>query len=102
LRQHVVIHIGGSDLPSLFLAGDPSFEFRLEPGDTVATVVAAFDEEWQRARAVLDTTDLDAPITVYGDPNTAGRLLVDVVQEVARHVGHLDLLRELIDGSTGE
>jgi hypothetical protein len=102
LRQHVLIHIGGSELPSLFRAGDPSFEFRLGPGDTIATVIAAFDDEWHGARAVLDTADLDAAISVYGQPSVAGRLLVDVVQETARHVGHLDLLRELIDGSTGE
>lgn len=102
LRQHVDIHIGGSDRPSLFLAGDPSFEFRLDPGDTVAGVLSAFDDEWARSCATLAATDLAAPITVYGQANTAGRLLVDVVQEIARHVGHMDILRELIDGETGE
>jgi hypothetical protein len=102
LRQHIQIHIGGADLPSLFREGDPSFEFRLGVDDTVDRVVAAFDEEWERSGRTLAGVDLDSFITVYGEPSRAGRLLVDVVQETARHVGHMDLLRELIDGSVGE
>jgi hypothetical protein len=30
------------------------------------------------------------------------RLLVDMIEEYARHTGHADLLREAVDGSTGE
>ncbi|WP_412864673.1 DUF664 domain-containing protein [Cellulomonas sp. 179-A 9B4 NHS] len=30
------------------------------------------------------------------------RLLVDVLEEYARHVGHADLLREAVDGAVGE
>jgi hypothetical protein len=30
------------------------------------------------------------------------RLLVDLIEEYARHVGHADLLRELVDGLVGE
>jgi Protein of unknown function (DUF664) len=29
-------------------------------------------------------------------------LLADVLQESARHLGHLDIVRELIDGARGE
>ena len=39
------------------------------------------------------------------DPDNAlslRRLLVDVVEELARHVGHADLIRETIDGLVGE
>lgn len=35
-------------------------------------------------------------------PVRGDRLLVDVLQESARHLGHLDILRELIDGAKGE
>jgi hypothetical protein len=31
-----------------------------------------------------------------------GRILFHLLQEYARHVGHLDVARELIDGQTGE
>jgi len=37
----------------------------------------------------------------YGRANSVGRVLVDVLQELARHCGHLDITREWIDGSTG-
>jgi hypothetical protein len=29
-------------------------------------------------------------------------MLVDVLQECARHLGHMDIVRELVDGDTGE
>jgi hypothetical protein len=30
------------------------------------------------------------------------RLLIDMIEEYARHVGHIDLLREAVDGLVGE
>ncbi len=102
LRQHIQIHIGGQDLPSLWRADDHDFEFRLGPHDTIIAVVAAFDAEYERSLITLAAIDLESPIIAHGLPNTAGRLLVDVLQECARHLGHLDIVRELIDGSTGE
>jgi hypothetical protein len=36
------------------------------------------------------------------DPATLERILFHLVQEYARHVGHLDIVRELIDGEVGE
>ena len=38
----------------------------------------------------------------YRGPIRVERLLVDVLQESARHLGHLDIVRELIDGARGE
>jgi len=35
-------------------------------------------------------------------PATLERVLLHLVQEYARHVGHLDVVRELLDGATGE
>jgi Protein of unknown function (DUF664) len=37
-----------------------------------------------------------------GDPPNLRRILVDLHDEYARHVGHADLLREAVDGLTGE
>jgi hypothetical protein len=101
-RQHVQIHIGGADLPSLWRADDHDFEFRIGSDETIQSVVSAFDDERRRTQATLREIDVDRPITVYGRLNTVGRLLVDVVQETARHVGHIDIVRELVDGATGE
>lgn len=37
-----------------------------------------------------------------GDTFTLRRFLVDLIEEYARHTGHADLLREAVDGMTGE
>jgi hypothetical protein len=50
----------------------------------------------------LARADWTVATEAYGQPVVIGRLVVDVLQETARHVGHLDVLRELIDGTTGE
>jgi Protein of unknown function (DUF664) len=101
-RQHIQIHIGGCDLPSLWRADDHDYEFQIGADETIASVVAAFDDEWERSRTTLSRVDIEARIVAYGQPNRVGRLLVDVLQESARHLGHLDIVRELIDGATGE
>jgi hypothetical protein len=37
-----------------------------------------------------------------GEPPTLRRLVVDLIEEYARHTGHADLIRESIDGLVGE
>jgi hypothetical protein len=65
-------------------------------------VVAAFELEWSQSRTTLASLDLDSMIVADGEPVRAIRLVVDVLQESARHLGHIDILRELIDGVRGE
>ena len=101
-RQHFQRHIGGSTLPSLWSAEDTTMDFRVGPEETIESVVTAFDAEWVRSRDTLTAVDWTATVTVYDEPVRVGRLVVDVLQETARHVGHLDIVRELIDGTTGE
>ena len=101
-RQHVQIHIGRSDLPLLWSHEDTTADFRIGPDETVGGVVAALDAEWATSRRTLARADWTAATEAYGRPVVVGRLVVDVLQETARHVGQLDVLRELIDGTTGE
>jgi hypothetical protein len=101
-REHIQRRIGGSDLPSLWRSDDHDFEFRVGADETIATVVAAFDDEWARSQATLATVDPAAPVLVQWRSENVGRVVVDVVQETARHVGHIDMLRELLDGTRGE
>jgi hypothetical protein len=37
-----------------------------------------------------------------GEAPSLRRLLIDLIEEYARHVGHADLIRESVDGLTGE
>ena len=47
----------------------------------------------------LSNGELDQPTH---DGMSLRRLLADMIEEYARHTGHADLLREAVDGSTGE
>ncbi|XVV00391.1 DUF664 domain-containing protein [Actinosynnema sp. CA-248983] len=74
--------------------------FQAAPEDTVADVVARYRDAVQRANAVLDHhTDLTAPLRPGGP--SARWALTHLIEETGRHAGHADILRELIDGSTG-
>ena len=46
--------------------------------------------------------DLDAPVDVHGQEVETRDIVIHLVEEYARHVGHSDLLRECIDGRTGQ
>lgn len=48
-------------------------------------------------------TDLDVAVrgTRGGEPLNLRWILVHLVEEYARHLGHMDLLREALDGRTG-
>ncbi|SCG08065.1 Protein of unknown function [Streptomyces sp. Ncost-T6T-2b] len=71
----------------------------------MAEVVARYREAVAEANAVLDgCADLGAPLprTQPGKPAPSVRwALTHLIEETGRHAGHADILRELIDGSTG-
>ena len=78
-------------------------------GDTVPAVLAAFDAEAERVLAAIRAADLDTPVPVPQDvpwfPKDVSHwsvrwVVLHLVEELARHAGHADLLREAIDGAT--
>ena len=77
------------------------------PADTLAGLVAAVDAQAGRTRAIVDSRDL-ADVGQPGerwdgaDPPTLERILFHLLQEYARHAGHLDIASELAGGPTGE
>lgn len=74
--------------------------FRAAPSDTVASVVARYRETVAQANDVLDQcTDLGAALP--HSKSSVRWALTHLIEETARHAGHADILRELIDGSTG-
>jgi hypothetical protein len=40
--------------------------------------------------------------TDEGESPSLRRIMIDLIEEYARHVGHADLIRESVDGLTGE
>jgi hypothetical protein len=101
-RQHIQRTVGGLDLPSMWRSDDHDFEFSVGLGETVASVVAAYDAEWELSQETLRRVEWSGLVEGYHGPVRIERLLVDVLQESARHLGHLDIVRELIDGAKGE
>jgi hypothetical protein len=53
---------------------------------------------------VLAEQGLDQRVVISGghEPFSLRRILVDMIEEYARHTGHADLIRESIDGLVGE
>jgi uncharacterized damage-inducible protein DinB len=88
---------------------DPDWEWRTGAQDAPEEVYALWRSAVQRSRdvvaAVLQDGGLDAAARFTGrDGRTASvrEMLLDVIEEYARHTGHADLLRESVDGLVGE
>jgi uncharacterized damage-inducible protein DinB len=77
------------------------------PDRSLAELLAALREQADRSRAVVaahDLADLGRPGAGWptGQPATLERVLLHLLQEYARHVGHLDIVAELAGGEMGE
>jgi len=80
---------------------DPDFDWRIEPGETTAAIVALYEAETARSREIVANATLEDVSRREGTRYPLGWLLPYMIQEVSRHNGHADILRELIDGQTG-
>ena len=72
--------------------------------DTMAAAIATYRRTWERVDAIIDdTASLDELCRNLGDdtPLNLRWVLLHLLEETARHAGHADILRELIDGETG-
>ena len=80
--------------------------FVIADQDTIESVVAAFRDECARSRAIIDAAgsldDLSAREAWFRGRVSLRWVIVHLIEEVARHVGHLDIMREQIDGKTGD
>jgi Protein of unknown function (DUF664) len=75
--------------------------FQIEPGDTLAAIVADYVEECASSRRAIADAGLDAAARGEGMDFTLRYAMIHMIQETARHCGHLDLLREATDGAVG-
>lgn len=71
-----------------------------------ADIITEYQEICARSDSILAATPLSAaPLGAHGDPGAAQPpnvrwVVLHVIEEIARHCGHLDIGRELIDGTT--
>ena len=88
---------------------DPDWEWHTAAGDSPEELYALWAAAVARSRAAVaaalarDGLDqLVAYTTHDGQRPNLRRILTDIIEEYARHVGHADLIRESVDGLTGE
>ncbi|MEU9748698.1 DinB family protein [Streptomyces niveus] len=85
---------------------DRENDFRMLPGDTLAGILARYEEiAAQTEKTVAEVPDLsathplpEAPWNEPGAVRSVRAVLIHLVQETAQHTGHADILRESIDG----
>ena len=93
--------VQAEEIPGLF---DEDEEWRAPADATVADALAAYWNEIAIVDRYLETADLDG--RNLGGAETGShalrRTITHMIEEYARHCGHADLLREAIDGTTGD
>ncbi|MBD0740174.1 DinB family protein [Streptomyces sp. CBMA29] len=88
---------------------DADWDYRTAAEDSPEELLALWRASVARSRAVVDKAlagggldQLGAYTTRDGEHPNLRRILLDLVEEYARHAGHADLIRESVDGLAGE
>ena len=99
----------GNEYPEPWMSADweasPDWEFDTARHDSPAELLAQFRASVSRSdAAIASVTDLDglAARRPHDQPTSLRWILVHMIEEYARHCGHADLIRESIDGATGD
>ena len=86
---------------------DPDADWRVSPDEPFESVLALYRTEIEQANAILERIPLDTPPArreERWEPEWAldfRSICLHMIEEPARHAGQLDIVRELIDGTTG-
>jgi len=101
--------IGGlaeADAPPIFYDPETNIDGDFDDTDpaTVEADMAMWQAEITRSDGFLAVTDLDdvRHHELWGEDLDVRWVVLHMIEEYARHNGHADLLREAIDGATGE
>jgi uncharacterized damage-inducible protein DinB len=89
---------------------DPDWEWHSAADDTPEQVHALWHDAVDRSRSLVADALADGGLdrlatgvaSSWGDPPSLRWIVVHMIEEYARHNGHADLLRESVDGETGE
>ncbi len=88
--------------------GPPGSDWQVHETVSTEQLTAAFKAQAKESQQIVAAAGLDTVSTVggrfseFGDRPTLVWILFHVLQEYARHAGHLDIARELADGALGE
>lgn len=89
--------------PLPFDPEDENADLRVAPHETTADILAFYGRARAAADRVIGELSLDDLGTAWHGATVSLRwVLVHMLEETARHAGHLDIVRELADGMTGD
>jgi hypothetical protein len=78
-------------------------DFEVGADDSVLEWLGFYADQVEESRRIVASAELDARCALSGMTDRNLRwVLMHHIEEVARHAGHADIIRESIDGSTGE
>jgi uncharacterized damage-inducible protein DinB len=85
---------------------DPDREFHYELDRPLPDILADYQAQSAHYDEIIAGMDLDT-LTVWkaresGEPVTLGWVIMHLIEENARHNGHIDIIRELVDGQVGD
>jgi uncharacterized damage-inducible protein DinB len=90
-------------------AADPDWEWHSAAEDTPEQLQALWQDAVERSRSLVATALVSGGLDQLarrtwpsGESPSLRWILLHMIEEYARHNGHADLLRESVDGSTGE
>ena len=84
-------------------SAQPDWDHESASDDAPHELAELYAEAIERSRAsVADSHDLGASVDIRGRRFSLRWILVHMIEEYARHCGHADLIRESIDGRTGD
>lgn len=88
---------------------DPNWEWRTAGEDSPEQLMGLWEQAVARSQALVAEALADGGldhvgvyVTRSGESPNLRRILLDMIEEYARHLGHADLIRESVDGLTGE
>ncbi|GAA2234071.1 DinB family protein [Herbiconiux moechotypicola] len=93
---------GEQGVPYRWSEEDPDGEFRVTADDSLAAIIADYEAACAESREVAARFHLDDRSAAQEGRFTLRWILLHLTEETARHLGHIDILRELLDGATGE
>jgi uncharacterized damage-inducible protein DinB len=94
--------VAGRDAPRIWCRDNIDADFDDVDTAEVAEAFAHWEDEKAEARRITAEATLEGTFSSRGAPISVRWVLVHMIEEYARHNGHADLLRERIDGATGE
>lgn len=96
----------GEPLPWFDEGAEPNADMWATAEESRADIVGLYRRAWAHSDATLAALELDALGRVPWWPDgqnevTLHRVLIHMIAETQRHAGHVDIVREMIDGASG-